>query len=96
MIDSQEEEKSKPVLDGIPVEDKAFPISPLRQQMEKLSKPAKTIVGACCCCGSPIYGHPKLLEGDEPEVVFSCKCHSVGSKQQLLSTKEEGMAREGK
>ena len=86
--------KSKSALDGVQVEDKAFPLSPIRQQMEKLSKPAKTIVGACHLCGSPIYGHTKLLDGDEPETVFSCKCHSQG--QQLLTTKEEGMVREEK
>ncbi len=94
MSDSQEGEGPEWIHDAIRAQDKAFPLSPLRQQMEKLSKPARTIVGACPHCGSPIYGHVKLLDGDDPDTLRSCKCLPQG--QQLLTAKEEGMSREEK
>ncbi len=92
-------DQQKSVLDNIPVEDRAFPLNPqLREQFEKLKKPAKSIVGACKHCGNPIYGYPLLLEGTRPETERSCDCYvpTRNVQQQLLNTKEEGMAKEGK
>ena len=96
-MNEHEGENPKSILDHTPVDDRAFPLNPqIRRQMEKMSKPARTIVGACCRCGSPIYGHSKLLDGDDPDVVFSCKCHAPEGVKKLSTAKEEGMVQEGK
>lgn len=63
--------KEKSILDGIPVDDKAFPLRKPPAPPSPLNK-----VSVCPVCGAPIYGHDYWLvqPGKEPEVVYSCKC----------------------
>lgn len=58
---------SKSVLDGIPVDNRAYqPHFPIHQ-------PLLGIVGNCPKCGAPIYGKGTVID-DDPCVKYTCPC----------------------
>lgn len=78
--------KTKSVLDGVPVDDKAFP---LRGQLGGFQESKHLqIVGKCSSCGAPIYGDSTILENTEPHVKYSCKCwRRQGTIEQQMEKK---------
>jgi hypothetical protein len=67
------DKQEKSVLDGMPVEDKAFP---LRGKLpERKSPPPKLeIVGSCPSCGAPIHGLKTITAGQDAHTTYSCQC----------------------
>lgn len=65
----------KSILDGVLVEDKAFPLSKrnLSQQEPDQGRPL-VIVGYCQSCSSPIYGPKEVGKQEEIIVRRSCLC----------------------
>lgn len=61
---------SKSVLDGVKVEDKAFPLF-------KGDLPNLVVVGHCPTCGNPIYGKVTVARGEVPVTQRSCDCPSL-------------------
>ncbi len=69
------ESKPKSILDGIEVEDNAFP---LRKNLPgEKSIPLLSVVGHCPSCGSPVYGDKYVVSGEVPRVTRSCACQAV-------------------
>lgn len=73
----------KSVFDGMPVNDKAFPLSdkadkgsffPARDRTETLG-----IVGNCRWCNAPIYGKRTVRSDETPLVKYSCSCLALDS-----------------
>jgi hypothetical protein len=63
--------KQKSILDGVPIDDKAFPLIG-----EKNAEDNETIgiVSKCSLCGSPIYGPSYIRSNKEPVVRRTCNC----------------------
>lgn len=61
---------NKSCLDGIKVEDNAFPLN----KTYACGKLFLEIVSNCNKCGAPIYGQKLLKEGDIPKIQYSCTC----------------------
>lgn len=62
----------KSILDGIPVEDKAFPLGKKPE-----GKALQEVVSQCPACGAPIYGQRMTTETN-PSVTYSCFCRMRG------------------
>ncbi len=70
------EPKQKSILDGIEVEDSAFPLRKnLPEQQPSILLLA--VVGHCPSCGSPVYGDKYVVAGETPRVTRSCACQAV-------------------
>lgn len=79
------QKKDKPVLDNVPVQNKAFPNDP----DYTLDGPLVP-VSDCPSCGSPVYGPMAVsTSGPMPTVRYSCDCAQIKTKQ-LGTTKEQG------
>jgi hypothetical protein len=69
--------KPKSILDGVKVEDKAFPLRDKLPTNEECAPKGMEIVSDCPDCGGPIYGHRRLEPGAGfATVVFSCTCRN--------------------
>jgi hypothetical protein len=79
------ERKTKSVLDGIPVEDRAFPLSGAKDW--KRTEAAMEVVGHCPKCGSPVYGYKYVPEGAAPPVAYSCDCRKARPAGLPMETK---------
>lgn len=80
----------KSVLDNIEVKDKAFPLEQQRNPPPWKNvphKPLLDIVGTCPRCGAPMYGKKRIIQGEEPETVYSCTCRTTQSSQLTHLTK---------
>ncbi len=61
-------DKPKSILDGVPVDDKAFPLNkpPVRRT---------TQVGNCPACGNPIYAPTECRSDEQIPVQRTCVCN---------------------
>ncbi len=77
------EQQYKSVLDDVPVDNSAFTGSP-----DYRNKGLLEVVGQCPNCGSPIYGHKELIQGQFPVVQHSCRClYKSKTIQETMQTK---------
>lgn len=86
-----EEKKDKSVLDGIPVEDKAFPLHKGGTSAAGCGKdPQLVIVGHCPQCGGPCYGKMTVFANEKPPIVYSCNCFRKDGivRQSFVENKE--------
>ena len=67
------EHKNKSILDGVPVQNTAFPSSDDYQGCGILEQ-----VGNCPTCGGPIYGRKEVRPGEFPVTQRSCTCLPPG------------------
>jgi len=75
-------DKDPSVLDGVMVDDKAFPLRPAAEKRLE-------ITGHCPHCGAPIYGCPRIPFDTVPVVTYACTCwRRSGLVAQQLETKE--------
>lgn len=78
----------KSVLDGIPVENEAFPLKENRIPPKGGSSIIQPLVavGKCPKCGAPIYGPKQIHKNETLEVRHSCGCRFEKTIQETLRT----------
>ncbi len=71
---------NKSALDGIPVDDRAFPLggSSTAPQKHEEHQAFAEVVGNCPVCGAPIYGQRRLVVAP-PRIARTCACLHVNT-----------------
>ncbi len=62
----------KSILDGIQVDDKAFPLHKVVEK--KCEKQVLIFAGGCPECGAPIYGPSWVEKGEPVHIEYNCSC----------------------
>lgn len=74
--------KAKSILDGVKVEDKAFPLSKHKEM--KHGEQPMDVVSSCPHCGAPIYGLKWIVTADiAPPIKYTCICHQEHKHKDL-------------
>ncbi len=70
------------LFDGVPLNDKAFPLSEQHRIKDM------TVISSCPSCGAPVYGYSSIPAGKEGtiKIRFSCDCHEKRTLQDLSRT----------
>lgn len=74
------------ILDGIPVEDKAFPLHQNKGSLAPAAVGRLSVVGNCPC-GAPIYGPKEIPPGTSPDLHRTCACRTVVVNPLSMETK---------
>lgn len=86
-------ERTKSILDGMKIDNKALPSSPDYSGPESPAKIVSTevvetlnIVSHCPTCGAPIFGPTCIRSNRVPNVKMSCTCHQNKGSLEMRTT----------
>ena len=77
-------DQDKSVLDGLPVDNKAFPLQGVGSCNKSPPSSHLVVLSSCPQCGAPIYGNRQVDYGEFPVVQYSCTCTPPPVRQKSI------------